>query len=172
MRPIIRPAMNTARMANTSMPYRPEPTPPNTTSPSCISTIGTMPPSGVNESCMALTAPQEAAVVTAANSAEAVMPKRVSLPSMLPPACSALALWSTPSAASMRMGLLLGAHHDHRRGDKDHASSPPARPSPGAGRRPCGRTRSTGRPGSGRSPASARSSTAASGSRTGGPSSH
>ena len=28
------------------------------------------------------------------------MPKRASLPSMLPPACSALAAWSTPSAAS------------------------------------------------------------------------
>ncbi|MCY1444153.1 hypothetical protein D9M71_606070 [compost metagenome] len=47
VRPIIRPAMNTAMMANTSMPYRPEPTPPKTTSPSCISTMGTAPPSGV-----------------------------------------------------------------------------------------------------------------------------
>jgi hypothetical protein len=35
---------------------------------------------------MVLTAPQEAAVVTATNRAEAAMPKRVSLPSMLPPA--------------------------------------------------------------------------------------
>ena len=34
---------------------------------------------------MALTAPQEAAVVITANSAEATMPKRTSLPSMLPP---------------------------------------------------------------------------------------
>jgi hypothetical protein len=38
--------MNTARMAKTSMPYRPEPTPPNTTSPSCISTRGTRRPAG------------------------------------------------------------------------------------------------------------------------------
>ena len=35
--------------------------------------------------CMALTAPQEAAVVITAKSAEAAMPKRTSLPSMLPP---------------------------------------------------------------------------------------
>ena len=48
---------------------------------------------------MALTAPQEASVVTVANSAELAMPKRTSLPSMLPPACSALAAWSTCSAA-------------------------------------------------------------------------
>ena len=40
MRPIISPATNTATSANTTMPYRPEPTPPKTTSPSCMSTIG------------------------------------------------------------------------------------------------------------------------------------
>ena len=38
VRPIISPAMNTARIANISMPYSPEPTPPKMTSPSCIST--------------------------------------------------------------------------------------------------------------------------------------
>ena len=47
---------------------------------------GIMPPSAVKLSCMALTAPQEAAVVMTANSEEATMPKRTSLPSMLPPA--------------------------------------------------------------------------------------
>ena len=91
VRPIISPAMNTPTMAKISMEYRPVPTPPNTTSPSCIWNSGTKPPSGVNESCMALTAPHEVAVVTVANSAEAAMPKRVSLPSMLPPAWVALA---------------------------------------------------------------------------------
>ena len=50
-------------IANTSMPYRPEPTPPKITSPSWISHIGTRPPSGVNESCIALTEPLDAAVV-------------------------------------------------------------------------------------------------------------
>ena len=100
VRPIIRPAMTTAMMANTSIPYRPEPTPPNTTSPRSISTSGTAPPSGVNESCVAFTAPQLAAVVIVAKSVDALMPKRASLPSMLPPGWVALAAWSTPSAAS------------------------------------------------------------------------
>ncbi len=45
---------------------------------------GIMPPSGMKLSCMALTAPHEAAVVITANSAERAMPKRTSLPSMLP----------------------------------------------------------------------------------------
>jgi hypothetical protein len=45
---------------------------------------GTRPPRAVNESCMALTAPQEASVVMVANRAELKMPKRTSLPSMLP----------------------------------------------------------------------------------------
>ncbi len=103
VRPIIRPAMNTARMAYTSMPYRPEPTPPKTTSPSWIRNIGTSPPSAVSESCIALTAPHEAAVVMVANSAEATMPKRVSLPSMLPTA------WSTPRWASI--GLACSSAH-------------------------------------------------------------
>ena len=49
-------------------------------------TIGTRPPSGVKLSCMELTAPQEAWVVTVAKSAEAATPKRVSLPSRLPAA--------------------------------------------------------------------------------------
>ena len=81
--------MNTATTANISMPYRPLPTPPNTTSPSCMSHIGTRPPSGVNESCIELTEPFEAAVVAEAHSAEFAMPKRTSLPSMLPPDCVA-----------------------------------------------------------------------------------
>jgi len=89
VRPTISPAMNTATMAKASMPYRPEPTPPKITSPSCISHIGTMPPSGVNESCIALTEPFDAAVVAVAHNVELTMPKRVSLPSMLPPACTA-----------------------------------------------------------------------------------
>ena len=45
------------------MPYRPAPTPPKMISPSWMLISGIMPPSGVKLSCMALTAPQEAAVV-------------------------------------------------------------------------------------------------------------
>ena len=47
-------------------------------------TSGTSPPSGVKLSCIELTAPHEASVVTVAKSAELAMPKRTSLPSMLP----------------------------------------------------------------------------------------
>ena len=61
-------------------------------SPSWMLNIGTNPPIGVKLSCIALTAPHDASVVTAANSAEAAVPKRTSLPSMLP--CEA----STPIA--------------------------------------------------------------------------
>ena len=80
------------------MPYMPEPTPPYTTSPSSISHIGIMPPSGVNESCMAFTAPVEVAVVEVAHRAELAIPNRTSLPSILPPDCKLLAFWLTPSA--------------------------------------------------------------------------
>src|SRR5579863_560330 len=73
------------------IPYMPEPTPPKITSLSMMLTIGTMPPSGVNESCQPLIAPQLASVVTVANSAELAMPKRVSLPSIFPPGWSAVA---------------------------------------------------------------------------------
>ncbi len=38
-------------------------------------------------------------MVAVAHSAELAMPKRTSLPSMLPPDCSADACWSTPSLA-------------------------------------------------------------------------
>ena len=46
----------------------------------------------MKESCIELTEPLEAAVVAAAQSAELAMPKRTSLPSMLPPACVALSV--------------------------------------------------------------------------------
>src|ERR1035438_6535857 len=55
--------------------------------------IGTRPPIGVNESCMALTAPHEASVVIVANSAELKMPKRTSLPSMFPSAAETPSFW-------------------------------------------------------------------------------
>jgi hypothetical protein len=92
--------MNTATTTNASMPYSPEPTPPKMTSPSWINHIGTRPPSGVNESCIALTEPFDAAVVAVAHSVELTIPKRVSLPSMLPPDCTADACWSTPAPTS------------------------------------------------------------------------
>ena len=59
-----------------------------------MSQSGTKPPIGVKESCIALTAPHETAVVIVANSPELAIPKRTSLPSMFPPGESALAAWS------------------------------------------------------------------------------
>ena len=115
--------MKTAMMAKISMPYSPEPTPPKITSPSCISHIGTRPPSGVNESCIELTDPLEAAVVAAAHSAELAMPKRVSLPSMLPAAAS------TPSRASAGLPLRFGRVHAGQQHDEDDSHGRQHRPS-------------------------------------------
>src|SRR5262245_7217749 len=61
---------------------------------------GTSPPSGVNESCHELTAPQLASVVAVAKSAELAMPKRTSFPSMLPPDEVAVTDWSAPALVS------------------------------------------------------------------------
>ena len=48
--------------------------------------IATPPPGAVSESCIELTAPVDVPVVAAAKSAEAASPKRISLPSIAPPA--------------------------------------------------------------------------------------
>ena len=53
--------------------------------------IGIAPPMPVSDSIAALTAPHEVTVVIAANRLEPGRPKRVSLPSMLPPDCRSLA---------------------------------------------------------------------------------
>ena len=63
--------------------------------------MSTRPPSGVNESCIELTDPFDAAVVAVAQSAELPMPKRASLPSMFPPGWKAVAWSSAPSPRSL-----------------------------------------------------------------------
>ena len=105
----------------------PEPTPPYTTSPSWISHSGTSPPIGVNESCIALTEPLEADVVAVAHSAELAMPNRTSLPSMLPPDCSALAAWSTP-CLTKTCAVLLGDDADDQQPDEDDGHGREHRP--------------------------------------------
>ena len=72
--------------------------------------------------CMALTAPQEAAVVITANRAEATMPKRTSLPSMLPP-CR-----STPSAVRAGLACGLGPVGHRDAGQEQHAHGGQDRP--------------------------------------------
>ena len=52
-----------------------------------------MPPSGVKESCIEFTAPQEASVVIVAKSAESPGPKRTSFPSMFPGAAETPRAW-------------------------------------------------------------------------------
>jgi len=88
--------MKTESTTMINMPYMPEPTPPKTTSPimRLMSTI--MPPSGVSESCMVLTAPQLASVVMVEKSEDWETPKRTSLPSMLPPGAVKLPLCAAP----------------------------------------------------------------------------
>ena len=71
VRPTIRPAMNTDRMAMISSPLRPTPTPPGLTSPSIMCARGTPPPRGVKLSCMELTDPLDVPVVDAAHRPEA-----------------------------------------------------------------------------------------------------
>src|SRR5579872_4244896 len=73
----------------------PDPTPPKITSLNMMLTSGTIPPSGVNESCQLLIAPQLASVVTVANSAELAIPKRTSFPSVLPPDCKGVSACDT-----------------------------------------------------------------------------
>ena len=59
---------------------------------------------------MLLTAPQLASVVTVANSADCAMPKRVSLPSMLPPGCVGRHLGLDAEPADDRVALIARRH--------------------------------------------------------------
>ena len=56
---------------------------------------------------MPLTAPQDAAVVMAANRPVAAMPKRASLPSMLPPGCGRAGHLIDAQRGQQRIALLL-----------------------------------------------------------------
>ena len=83
----------------------------------------------MKESCIALTEPLDAAVVAVAHSAELAMPKRTSLPSMLPPGCVALCVWSTPKAGKPRVAALLrpDSHRDqHDKDDRHRRQDGPA----------------------------------------------
>ena len=78
-------------------------------------------PAACSESCMALTEPLEAAVVAVAQSAELAMPKRVSFPSMFPPACSGPAGVSSPSPARTGVPACSWPHgQDQERDQQDH----------------------------------------------------
>ena len=75
---------------------KPTPTPPKMLF-SHMPIIGIRPPSGVSESCIALTDPFDVTVVVTAQSADRPAPKRTSLPSIEP------VDWSTPIAVDRRI---------------------------------------------------------------------
>ena len=95
------------------MPIRPTPTPPGLTSPSIMCSIGIIPPIGVKLSCMQLTEPFDVPVVDAAQRPHDAGPKRISLPSRLPPTSSVDVPWSTPSAVRFGLPRALGDHREH-----------------------------------------------------------
>ncbi len=74
------------------------PTPPKITSLADRLAKGTAPPMPVNDSIALFTAPHEVTVVTTSNSAEPAIPKRCSLPSMLPPVEPAITCVFRPAA--------------------------------------------------------------------------
>ena len=83
VRPIIMPATNTATMTKISMLMKPTPTPPKMLL-SHMPMSGIRPPSGVSESCIALTDPFDVTVVVTDQSADSPEPNRTSLPSIEP----------------------------------------------------------------------------------------
>jgi len=68
VRPTIRPAMKTANLASSSIPYKSLPTPPKMTSPICMLTIATKPPIGESESYAKFEAPAPESVATVSES--------------------------------------------------------------------------------------------------------
>ena len=85
--------------------------PPGLTSPSIMWTSGTAPPSGVKLSWAELTAPVDVPVVEAANRPDVAVPKRTSLPSMLPP--------TAPIACELRVAAVLEVHREAGGADPD-----------------------------------------------------
>src|SRR5580700_10285539 len=83
---------------------------------------GIMPPSAVKLSCMAFTAPHDAAVVTTANSEEAAMPKRTSLPSILPPVRPSALSASLPCASAQEQNAHGGEDRPALAHIADHAA--------------------------------------------------
>ena len=67
---------------------------------------------------------------TTAKSPDAAGPKRISLPSMLPPDCVAVACWLTPRGVELRVAVRLDHHRDRAGRDPEDRPSPRARRSP------------------------------------------
>ena len=110
VRPTMRPAMNTDRIAMMSRPLRPTPTPPGLTSPSIMWLSATPPPSGVMLSCIELTEPFDVPVVDAGPQPGR---RRSRSGSPCPPccrrACVAVTAWLAPRLGELRVAVALEA---------------------------------------------------------------
>ena len=97
------------------------PTPPKITSLAERLAKGTAPPIPVKDSIALLTAPHEVTVVTTSNSAEPAIPKRCSLPSMLPPPEPEMTAGVQPGRVLGRRAVRLGdVGDDDRAEEHDH----------------------------------------------------
>ena len=65
-------------------------------------------------SCIELTEPFDVPVVDAAHRPDAAGPKRTSLPSMFPPACSDVTSWVGAEVVEPRVAVALEAHGRER----------------------------------------------------------
>ena len=83
-----------------------------------MSNICTNPPSGMNESCMELTAPQDVTVVTTEKNADCTGPNLTSFPSIFPPGWSAAGIWSMPSGVNAGLPFTSDQTAIPRRGTK------------------------------------------------------
>ena len=104
VRPIISPQRKTARITYIIIFINPTPFPPNTQL-SIMCRRGTIPPRGVNVSCILLTVPVVKDVVVVVKSADWATPNRTSFPSMLP------ILWLTPAASITGLPALSEKKH-------------------------------------------------------------
>ena len=119
------------------MPIIPTPTPPGLTSPSFMWSIGSIPPSGVKLSCMQLTEPLDVPVVEPAHIPHVAGPKRISLPSRLPPDELAGGALVDADGGEVRVAGALGDHREHRHGQPDRRPSRRAAPGPASWSRSC-----------------------------------
>ena len=120
VRPTISPATNTATIGKDQHPVQARPDP-------AVHHLAKLDQHHRRESaqrwrerpCIELTEPFDAAVVAVAHNAELVMPKRVSLLSMLPPLCVALATMSTPGRGHARIAALFSCYAQCKETDEN-----------------------------------------------------
>ena len=108
-------------------------------------TSGTRPPSGVKLSCMALTAPQRGVGGDGREQRRVGDAEADLLAFHVAAGLHRARRLVDAERASSRIAARLGPVGDGHADQEQDAPSPPTPPSPGAGRRPCGRRRRSGR---------------------------